>query len=364
MTKKRVGLIVDILMYGLLLAQMLYIFIGGVAHEIIGIAFFVCMVVHLVLKGWWFRTLFKKKSASRRFFDVLTCLLILTVLTLMFSSMGVSRILFPWFHALGSADLHRYLATAVLAMGVLHGGMHGIWRAKKKGRALVLVILATILALALGLFGVPYMNRHLKQVDISHADKVQGDKVDWKGKKPLVVYFTRLGNTDFEPDVDAVSGASLLMSDGEMMGSNQLLADMICDILDCDAAAITLTGQRYPSSYNSTISVARDELKANARPAIETIDVSEYDSLILIYPLWWGSIPMPVATFLEQHDLREKIIYLIATQGSAGYGSTVSEIEELASGAKVVKGTSIYCEDIPDARAELYELIRSWNEGK
>ena len=364
MTKKRVGLIVDILMYGLLLTQMLYVFIGGVAHEIIGIAFFVCMVVHVVLKRWWFRTLFQKKSASRRFFDIVTCLLFLTILTLMLSSMGVSRVIFPWFHTLGSADLHRYLATAVLALGVLHGGMHGIWRAKKKRRAWVLVILATVLALVLGLFGVPYMNRHLKNVDISYAEKVQGDKVDWKGKKPLVVYFTRLGNTDFEPDVDAVSGASLLMADGEMMGSNQLLADMVCDILDCTSTAITLTGKKYPSSYNSTISVAGDELKADARPAIEDIDVSEYDSLILIYPLWWGSIPMPVATFLEQHDLQGKTIYLIATQGSAGYGSTVSEIEKLASGATVVKGTSIYCEDIPDARAELYELIRGWNEGE
>ena len=361
MTKKRVGLIVDILMYGLLLAQMLYVFIGGVAHEIIGIAFFVCMALHLVLKGWWFRTLFQKKSASRRFFDVLTCLLILTILTLMLSSMGVSRVIFPWFHALGSADLHRYLATAVLTLSVIHGGIHGIWRAKKKRRARVLVILAAILSLALGFFGVPYMNRHLKQVGISRAEKVQGDKVDWKGKKPLVVYFTRLGNTDFEPDVDAVSGASLLTADGELMGSNQLLADMVCDILDCTSVAITLTGQRYPSSYNATISVARDELKAKARPAIESIDVAEYDSLILIYPLWWGSIPMPVATFLEQHDLQGKTIYLVATQGSAGYGSTVSEIEELAPGATVVKGTSIYCEDIPDARDELLELIRGWN---
>ena len=363
MTKKRVGLIVDILMYGLLLTQMLYIFIGGVVHEILGITFFVCYVVHLVIKGWWFRTIFAKgKSGSRRFFDVITCLMNLTIITLMLSSMGVSRVIFPWFHALGSADLHRYLATAVLALGVLHGGMHGIWRSKKKRHAWVLVILAVILSLVLGLFAVPYMNRHLKTVDISYAEKVHGEKVKWTGKKPLVVYFTRLGNTDFEPDVDAVSGASLLMADGEMMGSDQLLADMVCDILDCSSVPITVTGKKYPSSYNSTISVAGDELKAKARPAIEPIDVSDYDSIILIYPLWWGSIPMPVATFLEQNDFQGKTVYLIATQGSAGYGSTVSEIEELCPGATVVKGTSIYCEDIPDARGSLVELIRGWSE--
>ena len=362
MNRKRIGLIVDILMYTLLVAQMLYIFIGNTVHEILGIAFFVCFVVHLVIKGWWFKTLFKKgKSGSRRFFDVVTCILILTILALMLSSMGVSRMIFPWFHAVGSAALHRYLATAVLALGVLHGGMHGIWHAKKKKRAIVFVALACILSLTLGLFAVPYMNRHLRKVDVSFSEKTTGQKVEWKGKKPLVVYFTRLGNTDFEPDVDAVSGASLLMSDGKMMGSNQFLAELVCDILDCEAVPITVTGKKYPSSYNSTISVAGDELKAKARPEIEAIDVTEYDSLILIYPLWWGSIPMPVATFLEQNDLSGKTIYLIATQGSAGYGSTVSEIENLSPGATVIKGTSIYCEDIPDAGEELLELIRSWN---
>ena len=362
MTKKRVGLIVDILMYALLLAQMLYIFIGGVVHEILGIAFFVCYIIHLVIKGWWFKALFRKgKDFSHRFFDILTCLMNIAIVVLMLSSMGVSRVIFPWFHVLGDAAFHRYLATAVLTLGVAHGGMHWIWHTKKKTRARVFVIIGCILAMALGLYGVPYMNRHFKKVDISFNEKVEGEKVEWKGKKPLVVYFTRLGNTDFEPDVDAVSGASLLIADGEMKGNDQLLADMVCDILGCESEAITVTGKKYPSSYNDTISVAGDELRENARPEIEPIDVSGYDSIILIYPLWWGSIPMPVATFLEQNDFNGKTIYLIATQGSYGYGSTVSEITDLCPGATVVRGTSIYCEDIPDARPELLEMIRGWN---
>ena len=147
--------------------------------------------------------------------------------------------------------------------------------------------------------------------------------------------------------------------DGKLTGSDELIADMVVDILDCESKAITLTGKKYPSSYNDTVSVAGDELRDQSRLAIEPIDVANYDSIILIYPLWWGSIPMPVATFLEQNDFNGKTIYLIATQGSSGYGSTVSDIEALVKGAKVVKGTSIYCEDIPNARQTLYNLIKS-----
>ncbi|MBO4783008.1 MAG: flavodoxin, partial [Lachnospiraceae bacterium] len=82
-------------------------------------------------------------------------------------------------------------------------------------------------------------------------------------------------------------------------------------------------------------------------------------SIILVYPLWWGTIPMPVATFLENNDFSGKTIYLLATQGSTGFGSTVEDVTELVKGAKVVKGLSIYCDDIPYVRDELEEWMKS-----
>ncbi len=362
MTKKRFGAAIDIIMYVLMLTQMLYVLTTNNVHEVIGIAFFISLIVHIILKRWWFKTAFRKgQSGSRLFFNIVTILLMLAAVVLMISSMGVSRFLFPWFTFLGSSAFHRYMATATLTLAVIHGCMHGIWHAKKKRAAIILTVLASVTSVSIGLFAVPYMNRHLKKVDVELSSAVHGDTVNWNGEKPLVVYFTRVGNTDFDPDVDAVSGASLLISDGQLMGSNRLLADMVGDILDCEPVAITLTGEKYPSSYNATISVAGEELRAQARPGIEPIDVSGYDSVILIYPLWWGSIPMPVASFLEQNDFSGKTIYLIISQGSSGYGSTISEIEALCPGATIVPGTSIYCEDVPDAREELLRTIRDWN---
>ncbi len=72
---------------------------------------------------------------------------------------------------------------------------------------------------------------------------------------------------------------------------------------------------------------------------------------------------MPVATFLDQNDLSGKRVYLIATQGGSGYGNTVEEIGDLCPEAEVIPGTSIYCEDIPDARDELLKLLSVWNSG-
>ena len=360
--KKKITVIVDIIMFAILLAQLLYVFIGNVAHELLGISFFVCLVIHIILKKHWFSALVKTKGkklpASMWLFHIATILLLLSIAALMISSMDVSRFIFPDIRILGNPNIHRYLATAVLALGILHGGLSLRFRSKNKKRYTVIIVLLVITAVAMGLFGVPYANRHFKTVDITGESTGSGEKLAFDSKT-LVVYFTRLGNTDFEDDVDAVSGASLLKLDGNMMGSNQLLASMVKDSIDCDVVAVTVTGEKYPSSYGDTVSIASKELTDNARPEIEPIDVSGYDRIILIYPLWWGTIPMPVATFLESSDLSGKTIDLIATQGSSGFGSSTKDIRELSPGAEVREGISIYCEDIPDARKQIEEYLKT-----
>ena len=357
-TEKYTGIAVDILMYAIILVQMIYVFTGNVIHEFLGIGFFLCLIIHLVIKRKYLLTIpkLRKKPAIRKFSDVVIILLMLASAALMISSIDVSRTLLPQVSFFGSARLHIYLATAVLTLSVLHGGMHGYARAKKKKRAAVFIALGCVAAIAVGLALVPYLDRHYKTVRIDYDTAVSGERVDLNGQELLVVYFTRLGNTDFDDDVDAVSGASLLLADGELMGSDQLIADMISNAVDCDVRAITLTGEKYPSDYGDTVAAAGRELRKSARPPIEDIDIHGYDKIILVYPLWWGRVPMPVATFLEGADFSGKDIYLIVTQGSRGYGSSVEDVRKMAAGAKVHKVMSIYCDDIPDSR----DRIGSW----
>ncbi len=359
MAKKVVSYTVDAIMYVLLIVQLMHAFVGSTAHEFIGMGFFLCLIIHVLLKVWWFGAAFRKnRKGISLLFDIVTVLMIISIVVLELSSMGVSRLLFPWFNHFVSPTFHRYMGTAVITLGVLHGGLIGIKKTKKKKLVTVLVIIAAIGVAALGIFGVPYMNRHFKSVEISWDEKVKGDKITTIENKPLVVYFTRVGNTDFDEDVDAVSGASLLKADGALTGSNQLLSAMLCDMLDCKSAAITLTGKKYPSSYNDTVVVASEEINSKARPQIEPIDVSSYNSIILVYPIWWYTIPAPVATFLEQNDFSGKTIYLVATQGSSGYANTVTDIEALCPNANVVPLISVYCENIPEARETLMQVVQ------
>ncbi|MBO4920831.1 MAG: hypothetical protein J5372_02830 [Lachnospiraceae bacterium] len=356
-----IGILVDILMYIVMVLQMLYVFIGNIPHEILGIAFFCLLVAHIIIKRKWVKAIFKRsvnRSKLATFNNCLMILILIIALVLALSSMGVSRTIFPWFNFLPSPALHKYLATSLLTLSVIHGGMKLYRKSVNKKKAVIIIVILAILALVLGLAAVPYINRHFRTVEINYDENVNGEKTI-SNDKLLTVYFTRLGNTDFEEDVDAVSGASLLKADGVLMGNTELMAHMLNSISGCDIVPITLTGEKYPSSYTDTVVVASKEIKENARPEIEDIDISGYDTIILVYPLWWGTIPMPVATFLENNDFTGKTIYLLATQGSAGFGSTVEDVAALAKGANVVKGLSIYCDDIPYVRDQLEEWMKS-----
>ena len=358
--KRTIGITADVLMYLLLTVQMLYVFTGNTVHELLGAAFFVCLAVHLFIKRKRLKSLLRmrKKKPAVRFADAVTLLLTAALTAMALSSMDVSRLLLPDVVLFHSAALHRYLASAVLALSAVHGGMHGYLRTGKKIRAALLTAAGACAALAVGLALVPYLNRHFRTVTAERSAAVHGEPVDAGDRQILAVYFTRVGNTDFEPDVDAVSGASLLLADGTLTGTTALLADMVQDALHCDVQAITLTGQRYPSSYGDTVAVAGRELRAQTRPQIEPVDTAAYDTVILIYPLWWGTVPMPVMTFLEQSDLAGKELLLLATQGSSGFGRSTEDIRSAVPDAHVTEGLSIYCDDVPDVRAGIGAWLR------
>lgn len=362
MTKRKIlNCIVEILLYALMAAQLLYALFGNIPHEILGVGFFLLLAGHIVIKRWWFKGVFRNisnKKPVRIIADITILLLLLACVLLSLSGIGVSRFLFPKVVFLQNPELHSTVAAIALALSVLHGGSVIYIRSKRKKLTVLLTLLFTAAALLLSFALVPYMNRHFKKVSVDYEEAVSGKRLTVDGNTDtVIVYFTRVGNTDFEEDVDAVSGASLMLASGKLMGNAECMAEMIHDITGYPVEAITLTGKKYPSSYSETVTVGGRELREQARPAIEPIDVSDYETVILVYPLWWGTIPMPVAAFLENTDFTGKTIYLLATQGSSGFGSSLKDTQKLAKGAEVIEGLSIYCDDVPGSREVLYEWL-------
>jgi len=100
----------------------------------------------------------------------------------------------------------------------------------------------------------------------------------------------------------------------------------------------------YSTDYTETAyGDAKTEADANARPAIKNplASVSQYEKIVLCYPIWWHTAPMTVGTFLESYDLSGKMIYPVSQSASMDrtqYEQSVTFIRACAPGAVVDDG--------------------------
>lgn len=225
------------------------------------------------------------------------------------------------------------------------------------------IILAVIFVLAVVLFlvfGRTYIRRHFQTVSVNREQVTQTEKAGNSGKKGIIVYFTRVGNTDFEEDVDAVSSASLMEENGTLIGNSELLAEMIENATGFPTYAIKVK-KKYSSSYGDTVREASEELKNNTPTEFtgELPELSEYEDIFLVYPLWWGTLPMPVQTFLNQTDLEGKTIYTLVTHGGSGFGTAIEDTKKFTKATVSEQNLSVYDDDVTKAAAWVSEWVKT-----
>ena len=87
------------------------------------------------------------------------------------------------------------------------------------------------------------------------------------------------------------------------------------------------------------IEEAKKDLRAKARPELVSMpdSIDGYDTVILAYPNYWGTMPMAVFTFLEHYDFNGKTILPLCTNEGSGMGKSERDIKKTCPGA-VVKG--------------------------
>lgn len=102
----------------------------------------------------------------------------------------------------------------------------------------------------------------------------------------------------------------------------------------------------YSTDYNTVLNEAQRDQHKQTRPALKTkIDKAkwaEYDTIILGYPNWWASIPMPIATLLESYDFLDKKILPFCSHGGGRLGQSLTAIAKLAPNAKIGTGLSVH----------------------
>ena len=177
------------------------------------------------------------------------------------------------------------------------------------------------------------------------------------GSNALAVYFSRVGNTDFPADVDADSSASIRVDENGLMGNAGQIAAWIAEEAGCETMEI-LTEDAYPVNYDETVNQAKQEQNEGFRPMLKADEkaVEDYDTIYLVFPNWWGDLPMPVFSFLDSHDLSGKTVNVFVTHEGSRFSGTVETIRELEPGAEVLEGLAVQGANVTDEE----QNIRQW----
>lgn len=76
-----------------------------------------------------------------------------------------------------------------------------------------------------------------------------------------------------------------------------------------------------------------------SRPAIANkIDISDYDTVILCYPIWWSYAPKIVYTFVESQNWSGKKLITLCTSGGSGLGRSGIDLAKFAKGVSFKGG--------------------------
>ena len=174
--------------------------------------------------------------------------------------------------------------------------------------------------------------------DVSHHDTPDTADPSQDGSSVLVAYFSWADNAVPDESTDAVTSPSVFSP-----GNVEQLAGWVREATGGDLFSIQVT-YPYPGSWDECLERANEERGENARPQMTSNveNPEQYDTVFLGYPNWWASIPMPVASFLEEYDFSGKTILPFCSHGGGRFGQSLTAISKLVPDAAMGEALSIH----------------------
>lgn len=168
--------------------------------------------------------------------------------------------------------------------------------------------------------------------------------VDWVNTFNLTA-----GTTPTDPEVPTEQSDILIVYfSWSSSGNTERMANYIAEQTDAYVVEI-IPEEPYEGSYNDVAyGRAQEEAGNNARPAVsqatyDLIDMDEYDTIFVGFPIWWHTAPMIIGTFLEHYDWSADDNIYPFFQGASNsnseyYSNSMNFIRGCAEGATVHEG--------------------------
>lgn len=149
--------------------------------------------------------------------------------------------------------------------------------------------------------------------------------------------------SDTNRDLQTENSGNILIAYFSWSGNTENAARIIREKTGADIIELNPV-EPYSSNYNEVLDEAQEDMNNDARPELanHVENMEQYDTILLGYPNWWATIPMPVASFLEEYDFSGKTIIPFCSHGGGEFGQSITDISKLAPNSKIGEGLSIH----------------------
>ena len=139
--------------------------------------------------------------------------------------------------------------------------------------------------------------------------------------KNLIIYFSRADENYAVGYIDK--------------GNTEIVAEFVQERTGADMFKVE-PAVPYAADYNTCIKEAKERID-NAPIKEKLTDISTYDTVFVMSPIYWGTYAPEVETALEGLDFTGKTVRVISTHEGSGLASMVSDVQKMCKGADVQK---------------------------
>ena len=169
-----------------------------------------------------------------------------------------------------------------------------------------------------------------------------GKKESYKDKKSLIIYFSRANENYAVGYIEK--------------GNTEILAEYIKEITNADMFKAE-PEIPYAADYNTCIEEAKRRV-GNAPIKEKLTDISNYEVIYIMTPIYWGTYAPELETALQGLDFAGKIIRIVTTHEGSGLGRVPADIKKICAGAEVLDDSiAIRGADCKNARSKIENWI-------
>ena len=164
-----------------------------------------------------------------------------------------------------------------------------------------------------------------------------------KDKKSLIIYFSRADENYFGGEMKYIN-----------KGNTEYIAEYVRDLTNADMFKVEPLVP-YSKEYEICIKEAKDRV-GNA-PIKNTLgDISNYEVIYIMSPIYWGTYAPEVETAIKDLDFNGKIVRVVTTHEGSGLGNIINDLKRICVGANILDSIAIVGSQAKDSKSK----IESW----